>query len=427
MKHFDVHTPKRRSNINSKAKESYPYYAGYAEAFARDAIQRLSIAGATVLDPWNGAGTTTYAAATMERRAFGFDLNPVMVVVAKAKCASMEDVRKARETLDDLSLRITRTQLKSDAVSPWVGPRAAALIRQLVSVILFPIEEHQEALTLNRIGQAVSLASPSDCLLILAIFRAVKLGAAKSFSSNPTWTKLPVAPEKWTSIGTWRNWISDQMDFLEKIHKEMSENNSIDNKLVDIECASSEKISLVNASVDVVLTSPPYCTRIDYAMATLIELAVLGLSTDDVNSTLRKNLLGTTAIRGAMPERLDAWGMSCNLLLDQVYDHPSKGSKSYYYKNFLQYFDSLYRSIGEISRVTKDGGVVCSVLQGSYYKECQIDLPKIFMEMSLAQRLNLTEMASFDVAQNFGSVNSKSLKYRESVVVSEKVLVLKKV
>src|SRR5207247_7810722 len=40
--------------------------------------------------------------------------------------------------------------------------------------------------------------------------------------------------------------------------------------------ADTSTMALEDESVDLALTSPPYCTRIDYTAATRIELAVLG-------------------------------------------------------------------------------------------------------------------------------------------------------
>ena len=42
-------------------------------------------AGDAILDPWNGVGTTTQIAQEHGHNAFGFDLNPATVIVAKAR------------------------------------------------------------------------------------------------------------------------------------------------------------------------------------------------------------------------------------------------------------------------------------------------------------------------------------------------------
>src|SRR4051812_1038303 len=70
----------------------YRYYAGYSSEFVKDAIAWLDLParGATVLDPWNGSGTTTSTVYEQHHQAIGFDANPAMVVVARARIASSQ-------------------------------------------------------------------------------------------------------------------------------------------------------------------------------------------------------------------------------------------------------------------------------------------------------------------------------------------------
>ena len=51
---------------------------------------------------------------------------------------------------------------------------------------------------------------------------------------------------------------------------------------------NSESLEIEENSVDLVLTSPPYCTRIDYAVATSVELALLGFQKKTDFADLRR-------------------------------------------------------------------------------------------------------------------------------------------
>ena len=68
-----------------------------------------------------------------------------------------------------------------------------------------------------------------------------------------------------------------------------------------LQVASSEKLPLAEASVDIVLASPPYCTRIDYAVATSVELSLLGFVRDAGFRDLRRGLIGTTTVPKVAP------------------------------------------------------------------------------------------------------------------------------
>ena len=70
----------------SARRQYYRYCAGYTQGFVEDMLHRLNLpADAIVVDPWNGAGTTTAAAAAFGLTAMGYDINPAAVVIGRAR------------------------------------------------------------------------------------------------------------------------------------------------------------------------------------------------------------------------------------------------------------------------------------------------------------------------------------------------------
>jgi hypothetical protein len=83
----------------------YPYYAGFSEMFVASMFDRMGvIGGSRVLDPWNGSGTTTLVASMRGIRSTGYDLNPALVIVARARAANAEDLSSAKLAWERLSL-----------------------------------------------------------------------------------------------------------------------------------------------------------------------------------------------------------------------------------------------------------------------------------------------------------------------------------
>ena len=66
-------------------------------------------------------------------------------------------------------------------------------------------------------------------------------------------------------------------------------------------------------------TLPPYCTRIDYIIASRPELAVLGYREDDLHA-LRREMVGTPTIRRETPTHMDDWGSTATEFLASVED-----------------------------------------------------------------------------------------------------------
>tara|TARA_R110000751_G_scaffold95102_1_gene185679 strand:+ start:3024 stop:4367 length:1344 start_codon:yes stop_codon:yes gene_type:complete len=426
---IEIRTPKRNKSLKSK-KELFPYYAGFSEEFAQDVL-RTCPEHSNILDPWNGSGTTTFVTQNLGLKSIGLDLNPAMVVVSKARLSFLDDIRLAENELEALSLSFPGASVfkACDVLEMWVGREASYYFRWIVCSAL-QLDPNETNISLKIISDAVSSAAAWQCFIILTVFRVVKNNAMIEKSSNPTWIKsrkLETPAGTGPNLIEWKALLRTEFSRLSEISLVDQNKNFISNhEFSAILCASSEKMPISNDSIDFVLTSPPYCTRIDYAKSTLIELSVLGLPLDEIDGTVRRSLMGTTAIKNVQNSLDLIPSDKCRILLDRIKNHASSGSKSYYFKNFSQYFHSLNNSIGEISRVLKVGGISYVVVQGSHYKELEIDLPGIFEELSCSHGIILKSMLSFESSKHFGRINIKSLKYKKHSIMNEKVLILEK-
>lgn len=76
-------------------------------------------------------------------------------------------------------------------------------------------------------------------------------------------------------------------------------------------------------------------------------------------------MIGSPVINENIPTLNSNWGKTCLETLSKINNHNSKASKTYYYKTYLQYFDSIYKSIVEINRVLKRNGYGVFVVQDS--------------------------------------------------------------
>ena len=91
------------SCIESRWARLGPYYAMFPMEFACNVISRYSKRGDFVLDPFAGRGSGTFAAAALERKAFGIEINPVGWLYSTVKLcpAPKEEVlRRLNEILE---------------------------------------------------------------------------------------------------------------------------------------------------------------------------------------------------------------------------------------------------------------------------------------------------------------------------------------
>jgi DNA modification methylase len=421
---FVIENPKRRPSTAAGRGEWFPYYAGFSETFARRLIQSPGVGQAsTVLDPWNGSGTSTAAAAFSGHRAIGFDLNPVMAVVAKARLLPNIEVPSVAPLLSEILKKAVDRDSSSDEepLLIWFMPSSAAQIRSIDRAIYLLL------VSATRMGdsvEAVSTMSSIASFFYVALFRTVRQLLRRFQASNPTWIIRPASPQSRVRppAAEIRAIFDSEVCAMSASVKAESCDLHRANLDCSINVGSSEDLPIPTSSVDLILSSPPYCTRIDYGVATSPELATLGLRLEDQLGELRAKLIGTPTIRKSPQEPDRKWGDTCNAFLDQVAQHPSKAAKSYYHKTYVQYFAAINRSVAEIARCIRPGGKAVIVVQDSYFKGIRADLATIFTEIASANRLANSRQVDFPMSRTLAYINTKSRGYRPSNTSVESVL-----
>jgi hypothetical protein len=382
--------------------------------------------GQWVLDAWNGSGTTTSKATSLGLNAYGFDLNPVMVVVAKARDLDFAEYPSIRPLTAEVARKAKRA-FDVDPFDPlltWFVPNSVSHFRSIEAGVQKLLIDDSRYENLNRRGlQAVSdLAA----FFYVALFRTLRTFLKPFLASNPTWVKRPreqtsrLRPDGPTARAIFRSEIEQMLALPQKTKKTRNPGKKF------LAVASSDALPLKNETVDFVLSSPPYCTRIDYAVATSIELAALGQPLGAEFQELRRRLIGNTTvpkIEGAASKRL---GPTCLTFLEKLSKHDAKASSTYYYKNHLQYFQSISQSLSELARVLKPEGRCALVLQDSYYKDLHNDLPSMVVEMGKYFSLPLDERSDFPMSRTMAGINPQVGKYRNSFAAVESVIVLRK-
>ncbi|WP_396272850.1 DNA methyltransferase [Granulicella arctica] len=393
----------------------YPFYAGFSQAFAEEMIKSAQLnSEATVLDPWNGSGTTTSTASAQGYRAYGFDINPVSVILAKGRnfpisaAPSLKPLARAI-----LELRADYEPSGSDPLDTWFVPTTSLRLRQIETGIRHLMVESIQP----------SCISSLAAFFYIALFRSTRDHLAPLRLSNPTWIKRNSQNPKITvpTVELDASFLQHVERMQSTLAQEVSSETRVDAPC-EIAIASSEAIPLPPGSINYVLSSPPYCTRIDYGVATMPELAILGFNSAHDLRLLRDSTIGTTTIKATTPIRDPEWGTTCLAFLDAVENHASRASQSYYLKTHLQYFSSIATSLAEISRCLAADGTCCLVVQDSHYKEVYNDLPGIFTEMGAHHGLQLTNRTDFSVDRNLAGIHAHARRYRSSSEATETVL-----
>ena len=422
-------TPKRGKESKHGRTSWYSYYAGFSSSFVENALCLEPRDAATkVLDPWNGSGTTSQVAFKAGYHALGYDLNPVMVVVAKARTIDSGVSPSIRSILDELLEKALQFEPRFDSepLGAWLeapGANSFRRIERAIYCLLISRDDQGNIANLSDLASVSSLAS----FFYVALFRVLRDVLIPFRSSNPTWMK--VASQELRKVVISRQEVFAAFrDAVLRMEKDLGADIyfprlSAENPTLNL--ASSNRLPVESESVDIVITSPPYCTRIDYVIKTAPELALLGATAPMVRD-LRNRMIGTPTISPRLPESNAQWGKTCLGVLNSVSSHKSKAARSYYWKTYLQYFAGMNLSIQEIDRTLRPNGKCLLVVQDSYFKDVHVDLAKIMTEFAGQNNWRPIGHTSFISARTMAGLNTAAKAYGKPTLPTESVLAFAK-
>jgi hypothetical protein len=249
-------------------------------------------------------------------------------------------------------------------------------------------------------SEAVALAA-----LGIGALRAAKVVEG----SNPVWMRVALNGERSMSV---------------KLQKAATEAATI--MLKDIAglkgLLKSRRVRILNedirswapraASVDIVITSPPYLNRLDYVINHLGPLSLFGGLMGFDLENIRRGMIGTTKIISKKDES-NEWSPLCRKTLSGIAEHPSYASATYYYWNFHQYFSDMYSVFRKLSRVCRPGAVGMLVAQNSFYKEMEIKLPEILIEIADACKISARIVREEVVRMHMGRFSPRQFAGKE--------------
>lgn len=425
---MELSNPKQGARVRTEGW--YRYYAGFSPDFVNDALEIAEADGESldVLDPWVGAGTTCAIAADRGHMTTGIDINPALVVIAKARLLQSDIGESLSALTEEILLGATSRESmvdeRDEPLLSWFGPSSAVAIRAIERSIFRLLVDPES----NRapVDHGLHHLSTLAAFFYVALFKVARSRLRAADTSNPTWIKAQVPA---------RNRARPQAKTLHEEFRRTQENLALflgigqatKSKLErqpNVGLGSSTSLNLDDASVDVAITSPPYCTRIDYVAGVRPELAILGCDHKSLKA-LRHMTLGNPTVPESQESDVD-YVPSARKFLKKVKAHPSKASKSYYYRYFETYFKMLNSSLSEMHRVIRPQGRAFIVVQDSYYKEVRLDLPLVTSEMAEAHGWAHSYVFDFPVGRTMAVVNPKARNYRRDFSAVESVLLLER-
>ena len=414
-----MRTPKQ---IDRK-KALYQYYAGFSEDFVSDILKKYASPGMRILDPWNGSGTTTKICSHYGFNSVGLDINPAMLPIAWARhCDAVyidEICQLISNALEKEIFVEVKISYQDDLIEDFFEEKSCSLLRSLRNWLVIISKRVSESLS-----KEADCAISGFCFLIFA--EVIRNALRPLRGTNPSWFRRPKNPSERISLSQAVIWESlRRVAFLmgKKSFMHLNENT---NKLwpeLFVGDVRQDVASL--GEVDMVISSPPYCPRIDYAVATIPELIALGTITKKSFESLRYAITG--AVLTQNHDFLDDWDETSSVAkaMSLISNHPSKASSTYYARYFSRYFSDLRKSIEQL--VDFSGATYFAmVVQSSYFKDVEINLGKILSELFEQKECRIAYAASYPSRPTIAGSNPRVKSYRNLNIQKEDVLIFEK-
>lgn len=356
----DVAGSRRLGQVLDPARH-HPFPARMPLTLAEHLISQLTTSDSVILDPMVGSGTTVVAGMRLGRKCLGFDRDPLACIVART---AVGEYRRAE--LESLRDRVFR-RAKQIAKSVSLPDRRCLLAEEDQAFLKYWFPSHCQrqlfALSLALKEERPALRELAAVVLsTLIIAKAAGASFAMDVSRSRPHKRLDkpiVKPfDGWTPRF---NAIIKRLPFVD----------AAGTGTADVRMGDARKLPLDDASVDFVLTSPPYLNAIDYLRAHKFSLVWMEHDLESLRE-LRGTMIGTE--RGlyqldGLPDSVEA----------RISDRVGESRRRAHVR---QYLSDLGKVLRETYRVLKDAGVAVLVVGPTIINERRSDICELLLPVA---------------------------------------------
>lgn len=262
----DVDTAKYSANIHS-------YHARFIPQIPERLISTYTEEGDIIIDPFNGSGTSTMVAGTLQRKGVGVDLNPLACLIAKVKCRKY-NINKVEEHINQF-LPIAKRNVRAVDSQPRLTDYNNSHSEDIPTEIPdFPDQDRwYNENVLEQMGALFYLIENIDSEKLREFYRVCFSGITKTVcKSDEDWTYVGdnMLPDRDSNKLTPVNKVYDvYQKFEDQVEKALhgisrfSEVNPVEGKIHNSDSRHLDFLS--SESIDFAVTSPPYANAVDYA------------------------------------------------------------------------------------------------------------------------------------------------------------------
>ena len=334
-----------------------------------------SAPGEVVLDPMVGSGTTLVEARLRGRHAWGCDIDPLARLIAKVKATDI-DLDALDRAIANLEEKMERSDL-DDAWRPdlvdvdrWFRPQVAKDLARIRAALLSsraprPVRDLCWVAFSSIITARTSVANARDVVHSRHHYRR--------------WTKDPRTEERFLRrLRQIRGMVAEFVELVERAPRKTE---------ARIVGDDARALPIESGSVDMIFTSPPYCSALDYTRAHMFSVgwmdAWLGTTVDGYRE-LGARYVGSERGRARGEGGVDGLppALGCEAV-DSVVRALGGDPKRAWIVH--RYFADMRRVLAESARVLRPGKAMVLVVCPSNIRRQAVPTHELFVELARDQ------------------------------------------
>lgn len=344
----------------------HPFPARMAPEIVLDKIGEVG-EGATLLDPMCGSGTVLRAGVEGGLQVIGSDVDPLAILMATVWCKPPTRADLINAAHD---LVVAAAELDGDMADllPWVDD-------ETLSFIDFWFAEPQKSALVKLASALHRWERPCADALRVALSRIIVTKDRGASLGRDISHSRPHKVAESITFDVPDEFLKSVRVMAGRLHSELVRGASI------VTTGDSRELAHVpDASIDCIVTSPPYLNALDYLRGHRLSLVWLGYTMEQLR-----------AIRG------DSIGAE-RILIDEEFDgtgyvqHPSgKAVPAKLVGWSSRYRRDAHRSALQFSRVVRPGGLIVLVVGNSRLQGLKIDNARMYADAMTAAGLDVID------------------------------------
>jgi DNA modification methylase len=371
----------------------HPYAAKCPPQLVRYGLRYYSRAGDVVLDPMAGSGTTLAEARRLGRHSIGYDIDPLARLIAEVKLSNTDDreiaeayLKVFRRTEDDLCAlngRNVPPDVLQRATPPDFPNREKWFDHDVATELALLTHHISTVRTSAEVRRFLWVAFSS---LILA-----KVSVANARDIIHSRHHYFVHERRPDVLARFRTRVGQMRDRMAEFHQQC---RAIENIRTIVRLGDARSLPEETESVDLIFTSPPYATALDYPRAHFLAVAwmeqVLGVNLEQYRARADHYIGSNHGL--AREVKLDA-SLGKYEITKRVLSELAQRSARHA-AIIQRYFLNMAKVMGEAARVLRQGCHALIVVCPSHIRKVDVPTHDVFREIGGALGLALKQQYS---------------------------------